>query len=208
MASIFEVARENRFEYSEFKRFIMELHPEYLAWGEDLKRDCVDQAVNRFREEHLNLDQIVEEQKKKEEEAKRKREIREEEAKRKREIREKEVAALLPSVLISSGFSFEGYRITKYSGYISGDDTVQINRADVCDNNSEVICDALVKIRAQALKELKEAALALDCNAVIGVDFDYMTLEPERPNLSGGTTYYPYLICVTANGNAVKIEKE
>lgn len=68
--------------------------------------------------------------------------------------------------------------------------------------------DALVKIRRQALKELKEAAYDLGCNAVIGVDFDYITLEPETANITGGTLYEPYTICVTANGNAVIIEKE
>ena len=58
------------------------------------------------------------------------------------------------------------------------------------------------------LAELKEAAYALGCNAVVGVDFDYITLEPETANFNGGTLYEPYIICVTANGNAVVIEKE
>ena len=111
-------------------------------------------------------------------------------------------------ILVSSGFNFDGYKITKYSGYISGDDTVQIDRKVLCDYKPQEICDALVKIRIQALKELKEAAYALGCNAVIGVDFDYMTFEPQTANINGGTTYYPYVICVTANGNAVIIEKE
>ena len=55
--------------------------------------------------------------------------------------------------------------------------------------------------------ELKEAALDLGCNAVIGVDFDYLTLDPQTASLTGGTVYEPYVICVTANGNAVVIEK-
>ena len=118
-------------------------------------------------------------------------------------------AAALPNILISSGFSFEGYRITKYSGYISGDDAVQIPRSGVFGgNNGQNLTDALVRIRRQALKELKEAAYDLGCNAVIGVDFDYITLEPETANIGGGTLYEPYIICVTANGNAVVIEKE
>ena len=66
--------------------------------------------------------------------------------------------------------------------------------------------DALVQIRRQALKELKEAAYNLGCNAVIGVDFDYLTLEPETAAL-GKTVLEPYVVCVTANGNAVVIEK-
>lgn len=68
--------------------------------------------------------------------------------------------------------------------------------------------DAVPKgIRRNALQELKEAAYSLGCNAVIGVDFDYITLDPETANISGGTTYQPYVFCVTANGNAVVIEK-
>lgn len=115
----------------------------------------------------------------------------------------------LPNILISSGFSFEGYRIVKYSGYISGDDAVQIPRSGIFgSDNGKKLTDALVRIRKQALKELKEAAFDLGCNAVIGVDFDYITLEPETANFRGGTLYEPYIICVTANGNAVVIEKE
>lgn len=113
------------------------------------------------------------------------------------------------SILISSGFNFDGYKIVKYSGYISGDDAVQLPRSGIFgSDNGKKLTDALVKIRSRALVELKEAAYALGCNAVIGVDFDYITLEPETANLHGGTLYEPYIICVTANGNAVIIEKE
>ena len=115
----------------------------------------------------------------------------------------------MAEMLISSGFNFEGYRIVKYSGYISGDDAVQIPRSGVFGGkNGQNLTDALVKIRIQAIKELKEAAYELGCNAVVGVDFDYITLEPETASLTGGTLYEPYIICVTANGNAVIIEKE
>ncbi len=114
----------------------------------------------------------------------------------------------LANMLITSGFSFDGYTIVKYSGYISGDDATQIPRSGVFGgNNGQNLTDALVKIRIQAIKELKEAAYNLGCNAVIGVDFDYITLEPETANIGGGTLYEPYIICVTANGNAVVIEK-
>ena len=115
----------------------------------------------------------------------------------------------LSKILISSGFSFEGHKIVKYSGYISGDDVTQLPRSGIFgSDNGKKLTDALVKIRQNALRELKEAAYALGCNAIIGVDFDYITLEPETANIVGGTLYEPYLICVTANGNAVVIEKE
>lgn len=113
-------------------------------------------------------------------------------------------------MLITSGFNFDGYRISKYSGYISGDGCVQVERgqsiwaADV----GEMLSKSLINIRREALQELKEAAYDLGCNAVIGVDFDYITLDPQTATATGGTLYQPYVFCVTANGNAVVIEKE
>ena len=133
------------------------------------------------------------------------------------EEREKEEAQkkqqALASMLISSGFSFEGYRIVKYSGYISGDDVVQIKKersfwtGQSTTDVGDALSKSLVKIRRQALAELKEAAYDLGCNAVIGVDFDYITLDPQIHN-GEFTQDLPYVFCVTANGNAVVIEKE
>ncbi|QDZ06397.1 heavy metal-binding domain-containing protein [Sphingomonas panacisoli] len=118
----------------------------------------------------------------------------------------------LASMLITSGFSFDGYTITKYSGYISGDDVVQVDRGSQglfsrATNVGESLMASLTVIRRNALAELKEAAYELGCNAVIGVDFDYLTLDPETVNANGGTLYMPYVFGVTANGNAVVIEK-
>lgn len=136
--------------------------------------------------------------------------ISREQAEQERAAQQKQAA--LASMLITSGFSFDGYTITKYSGYISGDDVVQIDRGTdgffsrATDTGSALMA-SLVVIRRNALAELKEAAYALGCNAVIGVDFDYLTLDPQTANSNGGTTYMPYVFGVTANGNAVIIEK-
>ena len=111
----------------------------------------------------------------------------------------------IAEMLVTSGFNFDGYKIVKYSGYISGDDTTQISSIGF--NNPQMITDSLVKLRIQALKELKEAAYDLGCNAVIGVDFDYLTLEPSAGKFAGITVDF-FIIAVTANGNAVIIEKE
>jgi len=144
--------------------------------------------------------------------AEEKREIQEkadEEARIKKAVNDKKVA--LANMLITSGFNFDGFTITKYSGYISGDDAISVDRGMAIFSSSSNIKDklmeSLVIIRRNALAELKEAAFALGCNAVIGVDFDYLTLDPQTANLSGGTTYQPYVFGVTANGNAVIIEK-
>jgi uncharacterized protein YbjQ (UPF0145 family) len=118
----------------------------------------------------------------------------------------------LASMLITSGFNFDGYTITKYSGYISGDDAVQIDRGQggLFTRATDVgagLLEALVHIRRNALAELKDAAYELGCNAVIGVDFDYLTLDPETVGANGGVLYLPYVFGVTANGNAVVIER-
>lgn len=162
--------------------------------GDVISDDEVEAAVELFKKANKEKLQIVEE-------------------KNKRDIDKQKALA---SMLITSGFSFDGYKITKYSGYISGDDAMEIPRSGwlFTTNNSQNLTDALAKIRIQALRELKEAAYDLGCNAVVGVDFDYLTLEPEHGSglyngvPGAGTVYEPYIICVTANGNAVVIEKE
>lgn len=117
---------------------------------------------------------------------------------------------IMASIMITSGFGFEGYRIVKYSGYISGDDAYQVDRG----KNGEfsegadlgiALMRSLKETRRNALTRLKKAAYDLGCNAVVGVDFDYITLEME--NKSGQTNDVPYVFGVTANGNAVIIEK-
>lgn len=119
----------------------------------------------------------------------------------------------LAAMLITSGFNFDGYTITRYSGYISGDDVASIERprqgwfGGVDGNAATDLTETLVKIRRNAINELKEAAYALGRNAVIGVDFDYITLDPETSNNKGGTLYLPFLFAVTANGNAVTIQR-
>lgn len=128
-------------------------------------------------------------------------------------VEEAQKRKAMAEMLITSGFNFDGYKIVKYSGYISGDDAVFVDRGffafgmglDTDIRNK--LMDSLVEIRRNALRELKEAAYNLGCNAVIGVDFDYLTLDPETAHLGGGTTYQPYIFGVTANGNAVIIEK-
>lgn len=140
----------------------------------------------------------------------------EQEAERQKRLAEQaavEKQQAMASMLITSGFSFDGYRITKYSGYISGDDVVQVDRGSErwfgkATNVGDSLMSSLSTIRRNALAELKEAAYNLGCNAVVGVDFDYLNLEPETVNANGGTLYLPYVFGVTANGNAVIIEKE
>lgn len=166
----------------------------------------IDEIVESFKQ-----DQAEEQRAAQQAEAEQQRAEQQAEGEQQRAEQQKQQA--LASMLITSGFNFDGYTITKYSGYISGDDAMQIDRGTqgffgggVTDVGAALM-DSLVQIRRNALVELKEAAHALGCNAVIGVDFDYLTLDPETAGSGGGTLYLPYVFGVTANGNAVIIER-
>ena len=123
----------------------------------------------------------------------------------------KEKPGRLSSMLITSGFSFDGYTITRYSGYISGEGVAMLSRLQIAKGGADMqraMTSCLAEIRRQAIANLKESAYVLGCNAVIGVDFDYLTLDTEANNAAGGTAYQPYVLAAIANGNAVVIEKE
>lgn len=198
-----DIAKKYGINQNAFEKYLKTSGEKYkvglTCWTVD---EDIEGTVNRYKE-YLKQEEI-----KKEQEA-----IREQEEKERQRLYEEEKQKALASMLITSGFTFEGYKIKKYSGYISGDDAIEIPRGTAgffsnATNVGDSLMESLAKIRRNAINELKEAAYALGCNAVIGVDFDYLTLEPETANSSGGTTYLPYVFGVTANGNAVIIEKE
>lgn len=184
------------YSFEEFLRINSIEHKDGFT-GISVNDSDVDKIVSLYRED------LLQQKKNEEDELIRKKEEEEEDKQKKK---------ALAQMLITSGFTFDGYKITKYSGYISGDDCVTLPRDTFWGNNrvDQNLCGALVKIRRQALKELKEAAYDLGCNAVIGVDFDYLTMDPQHASALNGTVtvYEPYVICVTANGNAVVIEKD
>ncbi|MCH4184291.1 MAG: heavy metal-binding domain-containing protein [Eggerthellaceae bacterium] len=194
-----ELAAEFGFDKSDLEDFI--LGSNYKMSFGLVKHELKDEEIEPIlRDYKQHLEKIQQSKLDKEQE----------EARQKQAALDKKHA--MASMLITSGFNFDGYTISKYSGYISGDDAVQISRGtDGIFSSATNVCDALMRslvvIRRNALNELKEAAYDLGCNAVVGVDFDYLTLDPETARSGGGTMYLPYVFGVTANGNAVVIEK-
>lgn len=187
-----EIASKYSIVQYDFEHFLRSNHLEYNegVFSISVPDSKVDEYVQAFLEDK---------------ESKKDPAIRQAEQAEREELARKNLA--MSQMLISSGFNFDGYTITKYSGYISGDDATEIPRAYIAADKRNNITDALVKIRRRALYELKEAAYNLGCNAVVGVDFDYLTLDPETSSLGSISVQGPYIICVTANGNAVVIEK-
>ncbi len=189
---ISDVCRQYGFDENDLKAFLKEKKLLKDTWTSYVIEDSnVDKAVRMYAEFKAQ---------------------QEEEAAAERREAEKKKRAMA-KMLITSGFSFDGYTITKYSGYISGDDAISVDRGLAVFGSDTGVKDkllnSLVEIRRNALRELKEAAYELGCNAVIGVDFDYITLDPQTKDLlaTGGISYQPYVFAVTANGNAVVIEK-
>ncbi|MGN0262150.1 MAG: YbjQ family protein [Eggerthellaceae bacterium] len=115
-----------------------------------------------------------------------------------------EVARTMP---ITSTANFEGYNIVRYGGYVSGDEAIMLSDGFFGSGfSSDVVNDAIKKIRIAAINELKAAAAEIGCNAVVGLGFDYVTVDRQFPGFSGTMKNETYLM-LTANGTAVEIEK-
>ena len=196
-----DIASQHGFDHVQFENWLQTSRfPYKLSFLGVASIEDEGQIVQATQQFQAYLDKIIEKRREEQVEAN--------EKARREEIKQQALAGML----ITSGFSFDGFKITKYSGYISGDDVVQIDRGreGIFSSTTDVgsaLMASLTVIRRNALNELKEAAYELGCNAVIGVDFDYLTLDPETVNAGGGTLYLPYVFGITANGNAVIIEK-
>lgn len=92
------------------------------------------------------------------------------------------------SMLITSGYNFEGWRITKYLGVFSGCHYYHGNGNDTADT-----------ARAKAISSVTAQAQEVGANAIIGLDVDYRIYF--NPNHAYSST------AVFANGTAVRIER-
>lgn len=205
-----DIARQNQVSVTDLNEFLQNSGKyaltNSLLGGLQVNDEDVDTILVEFTtyDRRRKAEQIAAHQAAVEAEERKQQRIREEALRKQKALAE---------MLITSGFNFDGYKVVKYSGYISGDDAVQVDRGKegVFARATDVgaaLMNNLTVIRRNALAELKEQAYDLGCNAIIGVDFDYLTLDPETVNSNGGTLYMPYVFGVTANGNAVIIEKE
>lgn len=196
-----DIAEEYRIDAKAFEKYLKENGLPYNRVESDLYVGIYDIDVpNAYVNDYVNAFREFLDEKRQEEEEERQR----------LETERAEMLKATSRMLVSSGFSFDGYKIVKYSGYISGDDAARLEGSWIL-SPDQVITDkitgVLVKLRRKALQELKEAAYDLGCNAVVGVDFDYLTLEPKQFAITASDSKAVF-IAVTANGNAVVIEKD
>ena len=105
-------------------------------------------------------------------------------------------------MLITSGYDFDGYRITKYLDFCSGEcamgtgflSSFGANLADFLGKNSTLYENKLNKAREHALKQLISSASARGADGIIAIEMNY-------------TVFSADIMGVTANGTAVKVEK-
>lgn len=106
-------------------------------------------------------------------------------------------------VKVTTGYNFEGYKITNYKGVISGETVIGTglfseflaSSSDLFGMNSSAFSSKMRAVKENALDQLRIRAACLEANAIIGIDFDYITFSNN-------------MIGVSANGTAVVIEKE
>ena len=108
----------------------------------------------------------------------------------------------LENMLITSGYNFEGYSITKYIKFISSERVlgmgifkgIAASFSNLLGIESAGLSDKLKSAKSLVIDDLSNQATDLGANAIIGVDLDY--------TLFGGE-----LIGIIMNGTAVEIKK-
>ena len=105
-------------------------------------------------------------------------------------------------ILATTGYGFEGYRIIQYKGIISGEcvlgtgflSEIDASISDLTVAKSMKFSNKLKEAKNHALLKLKESCYLQGGNAIIGIDFDYITFASN-------------MIGVVANGTAVIVER-
>ena len=116
--------------------------------------------------------------------------------------KEKELKEKIKQHLLTTGFNFEGYKISEYKGIVSGqvvlgtgffsEFSAAVN--DIFGTESNAMANKVQTAKKAAMNKLIESSIKQGGNAIIGVDFDFVTLINN-------------MIGVFANGTSVFIEK-
>ncbi len=112
-----------------------------------------------------------------------------------------EMCELVAGMMLTSGYDFDGYTIIKYIGVVSGQvvlgtgflSEVSATFADFFGETSKKFEDKLETAKNAAIEKLIVKSLEKGANAIIGVDFDYIT-------------FHNNMIGVVANGTAVIVK--
>lgn len=103
----------------------------------------------------------------------------------------------------TTGYNFEGFQIKEYKDIVSGEvvlgtgflSEIGADIKDLFGKNAKGFEGKIAQAKTEALYSIKEKALRLGANALIGIDFDIMTIGAN-------------MIVVSANGTAVFIQRQ
>lgn len=107
--------------------------------------------------------------------------------------------------------SFDDAKVVKRGGRIFAEAVVTVPRSISFDSESgqNYLSEALERARSETLEKLQEKAFDLSCNAIISLDYDYLTLDWERSPAIDASVHIKedYVICVSAKATAAVLEK-
>lgn len=106
------------------------------------------------------------------------------------------------SHMLTTGFSFDGYNITKYIGLVSGEtvigtgyfSNIEASISDIFGVVSTEYSDKIKKAKAIALQDMITESANKGGNAIIGISYDIITFNRD-------------MIGVSVNGTSVTVEK-
>lgn len=105
------------------------------------------------------------------------------------------------SIMITSGYNFDGYRIVRYCDYISAESvfgmgmfkTLFASVSSIAGVESESFRLKIKEAKTKAIYEIKKDALELGANAIIGIDIDFSMIASD-------------MVIIIASGTAVIVE--
>lgn len=112
-----------------------------------------------------------------------------------------ELKKKVDSHMLTTGYNFEGYRIKKYYGIVSGHivmgtgflSELSSSLSDLLGDSDSLFAHKMDRAKGEAIKTLIEKSVTKGGNALIGIDFDYAIFQNN-------------MIGISANGTSVLIE--
>lgn len=110
---------------------------------------------------------------------------------------------ILNSIMVTSGYNFENYRIIKYCDFISAESVFGMGMfkallasvSSVAGVESEAFQLKIKEAKTKAIYDIKKNALELGANAIIGIDIDFSMIVGD-------------MVVIIASGTAVIIEEK
>lgn len=106
-------------------------------------------------------------------------------------------------MIVTTTNSIEGREISEYKGLVYGEVIAGINfvkdfvasLSNVFGGRSKTYEDELIRARAEAIEEMKQKAMQIGADAVVGINIDYEVLGHDNG-----------MLMVIASGTAVKLK--